>query len=138
METISTPAVTTPTNTIPAAPLTMEQVKLWSVLAHLAFVAGYAVPFSSLVGLLVLRVTYAKQNEVLGQNVKSALNLELTTLIVMMLSVGIMFTVILAPIGILAMLVFVPYRIVAGILAAIQASDGRVATYKLSIAFLRN
>jgi uncharacterized protein len=131
-----TPPPVQPPPPAPVTPPSPEsQARTWNMLCHLSALAGFIIPFGSILGPLL--VWQIKKNEIPSVIVhgKAALNFQITVFIAALVSfvlglllvavcVGVLFFVLGGAIG-LAGLIF-------AIIAGIKANDGKDYTYPYS------
>jgi hypothetical protein len=103
--------------------------KNWGVIAHLSALAGYLVPFGSIIGPLVVYLIKKDTMPFAREEARSALNFQITMAIPAILCIPLIFLCIGIPLLILIGL----FDLVFIIVAAVKASEG--APYKYPIAF---
>jgi len=100
--------------------MTTETERNWSMACHLSALAGYVIPFGSLLGPLV--VWLIKKDEMPFVNVqgKEALNFQLTMVIAAIISLVLMFVII----GFILIWIVGVVDLIFIILATVQVSQG--------------
>jgi len=135
------PPVQPPPPAAPASPPSPEsQARTWNMLCHLSALAGFIIPFGSILGPLL--VWQIKKNEIPSVIVhgKAALNFQLTVFIAAIVSmvlglllvavcVGVVFFILAAAVS-LAGLIF-------AIIAGIKANDGKDYQYPYSFTLVK-
>lgn len=104
----------------------------WGMIAHLAALAGFVIPFGNIIGPLVVWQTHKEQPFVVDQG-KEALNFQITVAIAALICFVLMFIAIgllLLPVVGIAALVFT-------IIAALKANDGERYRYPFSIRLIK-
>ncbi|MGH8281921.1 MAG: DUF4870 domain-containing protein [Gammaproteobacteria bacterium] len=112
---------------------TTEAERNWGMAAHLSALAGYVIPFGSIIGPLV--VWLMKKDEMPFVNVqgKEALNFQITVVIAALISV----VLILVIIGIFLLWALAIIDLIFIIVAAIQASKGVDYRYPISLRLIK-
>jgi len=138
----STPAQPPPPSVAPAPPpgSPESQARTWNMLCHLSALAGFIIPFGSILGPLL--VWQIKKNEIPSVIVhgKAALNFQITVVIAVFVSlvlgallsvicIGVLFFILAGAIG-LAGLIF-------AIVAGIKANDGKDYQYPYSLTLVK-
>ena len=118
--------------------------RLWATLAHvLALVAFFFLFGLSMLGPLIVYVIYANRSQFVRGHAVEALNFNITMLIawIALIVIGVILTI--SIIGILFLVFLIPaafllwvYWLVITIVAAIQANQGELFSYPLSIRFV--
>lgn len=114
------------------AQLTQDD-KTFGMLAHLAALAGFVIPFGNLIGPLVIWLIKKDQSAWVDKNGKEALNFQISITIYAIVS-GIL-TIIL--IGILLLIAVGVFSLVMIIIASVRVSNGEDFKYPLCIPFIK-
>jgi uncharacterized protein len=107
--------------------------KQWAMFAHLAGLAGYVIPFGSILGPLIIWQIKKNEFAFVDDQGKEALNFQITVAIAAVVCFVLMFVLIgllLLPILLIGDLVFL-------ILAAIAANNGQAYRYPISIRLIK-
>jgi uncharacterized protein len=113
-----------------------SQVRMWNMWCHLSALAGFVVPFGSVIGPLI--IWQIKKNELPSVDVhgKAALNFQLTVLIAALVAFAAGFVLSLICIGYLLFPVAIAIcvaGVVFAIIAGIKANDGKEYSYPWSL-----
>ncbi len=100
---------------------------------HLCGLAGYVVPFGSLVVPLVVWLVNRRAHPFIDEQGREALNFQLTVLVFSLLCLALA----LVLIGFLLLILLWIWHIVFTIIGAVRASDGQHFRYPMTIRFLR-
>lgn len=111
--------------------LTQEQ-KNWALLAHLSALAGYIIPFGNIVGPLIVWLTKRDQWPFVAEQAKESLNFQISMTIYFVLSV----ILALLLIGLLFLAVLPVLNLIAVVVAAIRANEGKHFRYPACIRFI--
>ncbi len=112
--------------------LTQEE-KTFGMLAHLAALAGFIIPFGNLIGPLVVWLIKKDQSAWVDQQGKESLNFQISITIYAIVA-GVL-TLIL--IGILLLIAVGLFSLIMVIIASVKVSNGEDFRYPLCIAFLK-
>jgi uncharacterized protein len=107
--------------------------KQWAMFAHLAGLAGYIIPFGSILGPLIIWQIKKNEFPFVDDQGKEALNFQITVAIAAVVCFVLMFVLIgllLLPVLLIGDLVFI-------ILAAIAANNGQAYRYPISIRLVK-
>jgi hypothetical protein len=107
--------------------------KQWAMFAHLAGLAGYVIPFGSILGPLIIWQIKKNEFPFVDDQGKEALNFQITVAIAAVVCFVLMFVLIgllLLPVLLIGDLVFI-------ILAAIAANNGQAYRYPISIRLVK-
>ena len=110
-----------------AAPLSPSDEKLWATLVHIGGIFFSFLP--ALIGYLVLK----DRGPFVAEHTKTALNFQLTLLIVYV--VGTVTSIIV--IGVLILIAAAIMLVIFSILAAVAANNGQTYKYPLTIEFIK-
>lgn len=112
--------------------LTQEE-KTFGMLAHLAALAGFVIPFGNLIGPLIVWLIKKDQSAWVDQQGKESLNFQISITIYAIVA-GVL-TLIL--IGILLLIAVGLFSLIMVIIASVKVSNGEDFRYPLCIAFLK-
>jgi len=104
-----------------------------ATLLHLSAFAGFLVPFGNLIGPLVIWLLKRHDSAFVDQHGKAAVNFQISMTIYFVISVILIFLLI----GIPLLIGLVVFDLIATILAAVRANDGREYNYPLTIRFIK-
>jgi len=117
----------------------MEQVehnvqdeRMWGMFCHLSALAGYVIPFGSVIGPLVIWSIKKQEYPFVDHQGKEALNFNLSMIIYMIISA----ILIIVVVGILMLIALAIFQLIMIIIASIKANNGETFRYPLSIRFL--
>ena len=94
--------------------------RMWGMLAHLAALAGYVIPFGNLVGPLIVWLVKKDEMPFVDDQGKESLNFQITMTIALLISSAL----ICVFIGIVLLPLVAIYDLVLTIIAAIKANEG--------------
>jgi len=120
----------------PAMDSTKEQ-RTWAMIAHLSAFAYYLTGIGHLLGPLIVWLAKRDGNPFINDQGREALNFQISVTLYGLVGVVLTMTVILAVIGIPALIALHVFQIVCIIIAAIKANDGVAFRYPLTIRFLK-
>jgi uncharacterized Tic20 family protein len=128
----------TPTNVPPVEPPPTQtqggnDERLWGMLCHLAALAGFIIPFGSIIGPLVVWLIKKPQYPFVDQQGKESLNWQITMVIGFLIGFVLTFVII----GIFVILALSILNLVFVIIASIKANQGVAYKYPWSIKFLK-
>ena len=108
--------------------------RLWGMLAHLAALAGFVIPFpgGNLVGPLVIWLLKREEMPFVDDQGKESLNFQITILI--LVALGIVLSCL--GVGVILLLILAIYPVVMVIIAAVRANNGEAYRYPLTIRLL--
>ena len=109
------------------------EAKQWAMFAHLAALAGFIIPFGSIVGPLLVWQLKKDVDPFVEQNGKEAVNFQITIAIAAMVCFMLMFVVI----GVLLFPVLVLIWLIFTIIAGVKANDGVAYRYPMTIRFIK-
>lgn len=105
----------------------------WATIAHLSALAGFIIPFGSILGPLIVWLIKKDQSAHIADQAREALNFNITVGIAALVSLCLM----LVFIGFLLFAVVAIGWLVLVILAAVKASDGTLYRYPFTIRFIK-
>ena len=112
-----------------------KDAKLWATFCHLSAFAGLlGVPFGSILGPLVIWLIKKDEMPFVDENGKNAMNFQMSILIYMFAATPLLC---LGPLVFLAWIPLGIIDIVFTIIATLKANNGEVATYPMSIKFIK-
>ncbi|TMP86045.1 DUF4870 domain-containing protein [Pseudoalteromonas ruthenica] len=106
--------------------------KTMAMLCHLAALAGFIVPFGSIIGPLIVWLVKKDEMEVVDRHGRASLNFQLTMLIAFIVC----FLLIFVAIGVVLLPLVAIFSFVMVIIASIKAYEGKEFKYPLCIKFL--
>lgn len=106
-----------------------HEERMWAMLAHLAALLGYVIPFGNLIGPLIVWMIKKDSMPFVDDQAKESLNFQITIVILAAVVVALFCT----PIGIVLAPVLVVYSAVMIILGAVKANNGVVYRYPLTL-----
>ena len=106
----------------------------WSMFCHLAAFAGYVFPFGHVLGPLILWLLRREESEFVDFHGRQVLSFQITMTIYVVVA-GLLCLILIG--FVLRPLVLV-FDVVATILAAVRAQEGRTWSYPMAIPFLRS
>ena len=110
-----------------------SRARNWAMVAHLSGLASYTgIPFGNVLGPLVVWLLKKDELPFVADQAKEALNFQLSLTVYTFIAFVLMFFLV----GLLAFPVLFVVHIVFSIVAAVQASEGKVYRYPLTIRFL--
>lgn len=110
-----------------------QDEKNWGMFCHVAVFAGCIVPLGNIIGPLVIWLIKKDQYGFVDYNARQAMNFQITFLIAMLAGALLSFVLI----GILMMIGFGIFALVATIKAIVASSRGEYYNYPWSIQFIR-
>lgn len=120
-----------------------DKAQLWAVLCHLVSVCGYlGVPFGNILGPLVIWLIFRDESRFVDEHGRESLNFQISLTIygVVFGVVAWLVTFLTLGLGVLVILpivaLFLLAAIVAVIMAAVEAKNGKVYRYPFTIRFL--
>lgn len=119
--------------TVPSTGGGSNQAGMWAMLCHLSALAGFIIPFGSIVGPIVVWQLKKKEFPVVDDQGKESVNFQLTVFLAILVSMVLMFVgigfLLIAAVGIGAL--------VLTIIAAIKANQGILYRYPLKITWIK-
>lgn len=130
---MDTPPPVTPTPTASTVLAPAEaQVRTWSMLAHLSALAGFVIPFGSIIGPLLVWQIKKHEMPAVVEHAKEVLNFQISCIIYLIVCIPLMFVII----GLPLMVAIGLFSLVCIIIASLKANDGKPWKYPLTIRFL--
>lgn len=139
----STPSPEPVPQTSPARTESIDKdSRLWGTFCHLSGALGLiGVPFGGIAGPLVIWLIKREDYPFVEDQGKEALNFQISMMIYFMIggfaAMLMIFTMILAPVGIPVFLALYIFEVVQIILASIKANEGQYYRYPLTIRFIQ-
>jgi uncharacterized protein len=117
----------------PSSSGSQNQANLWAMLCHLSALAGFLVPFGSLIGPILVWQIKKKEFPFVDDQGKEAVNFQLSVFLYVLVSMVLMFIgigfILVAAVGIGAL--------VLSVIAAIKANQGIAYRYPLKIHWIK-
>lgn len=114
-----------------------ESDRTFAIVSHLVFLAGFVVPFGSVLGPMVIWLVKKDQSSHVEAHAREALNFQISMLIYSFILAFMLLTIVLAVIAIPGIIVLVILNLVFSIVAAIKASNGEFFQYPLTIRIIK-
>lgn len=106
-----------------------REARNWAMGCHLAALAGFVIPFGSIIGPLVVWLIKKDESSFVDRQGKEALNFQITMLIAFLVCIVLAFILI----GFLLMALVVIFDLIMIVLAAIKASEGEEFRYPIAL-----
>ncbi|MGA9854468.1 MAG: DUF4870 domain-containing protein [Gammaproteobacteria bacterium] len=113
--------------------MTTEAENNWGMAAHLSALAGYVIPFGTIIGPLVVWLMKKDEMPFVNSQGKEALNFQITMVIAALISI----VLIIVVIGIFLLWAVAIIDLIFIIMAAIQASKGVDYRYPISLRLIK-
>jgi uncharacterized Tic20 family protein len=114
---------------MPSTPLTIApEERTLAAITHLSGLAGYVIPLGGIVVPIVIWMVKS-ESPVISTIAKQAIWLNVAVFLCAIVSVGLFFTIILAPVSIVAWIVLALVAIIFPIVGAIKAHEGAYYRY---------
>jgi uncharacterized Tic20 family protein len=110
-----------------------KQERTWATIAHLAAFSGFLIPLGNVLGPLVVWLIKREEGPFVDQQGKEALNFGISVTLYAALGYLLIFVLI----GVLVLFALFVFWVVAVILAAVRANDGRSYRYPLTIRLIK-
>jgi len=117
----------------PAAGSPSADEKTWGMIAHLAALAGFVIPFGNVIGPLVVWLVKKDTMPFVDVHAKEALNFQITVFIAVLVCIPLMFVLI----GIPLLFVVGIGALVLSIMAALKAQNGEAYRYPLTLRLVK-
>lgn len=115
----------------------VEQVnkddRTWAMLCHLSALAGFIVPFGSIIGPLIVWLIKKDEMPIVDVHGKKALNFQIT----MAIAYLVCFVLIFAVIGLILLPLVAIFGFVMVVLASIKANEGKEFNYPFSLNLIK-
>lgn len=107
--------------------------RMWAMLAHIAAVTGFVIPFGNIIGPLLIWILKKEEFPFVNDQGKESLNFQISITIYVLISVVLVFILI----GIPILIVIGIFALIMTIIASINAYDGKLYRYPLTIRFVK-
>ncbi|MFB0565446.1 MAG: DUF4870 domain-containing protein [Candidatus Aminicenantaceae bacterium] len=115
------------------AKMQANQERTWGMLAHIAALAGFIVPFGNIIGPLVIWLIKKDESPFVDDQGKESLNFQISITIYCIVAA----LLIIIVLGIFILIGLAILDIVLIIVAAVKANNGEKFRYPLTIRFVR-
>jgi len=105
----------------------------WAMLCHLSALAGFIVPFGSVLGPLIIWLIKKDEMPIVDIHGKKALNFQIT----MAIAYFVCFLLIFAAVGLLLLPMVAIFSFVMVVIASVKANDGKEFNYPLSLNLIK-
>jgi uncharacterized protein len=122
-----------PSDVPQSAPTVSAEDRNWATIAHLSALAGFIIPFGSILGPLIVWLVKKDTSAHIADQAREALNFNITVGIAILVSLCLM----LVFIGFLLFGVVAIAWLVLVIVAAVKSSDGTQYRYPFTIRFIK-
>ena len=109
-----------------------QDERMFAMFCHLSALIGFIFPFGNIIAPLVIWILKKDQYPLVNEHGKEAINFQISMTIYFIASIILIFLLIGIPLLILLGL----FELIAIVIAAVQANDGKLFKYPLSIRFL--
>ncbi|MEM0515647.1 DUF4870 domain-containing protein [Pseudoalteromonas sp. YIC-827] len=106
--------------------------KSMAMLCHLSALAGFIIPFGSILGPLIIWLVKKEDMPIVDRHGRESLNFQLTMLIAYIVC----FILIFVAVGVLLLPIVALFSFIMVIVASIKAYEGKEFSYPLTIKFL--
>jgi len=113
-------------------PLSKDE-KTWAMLCHLSAVAGFVIPFGSILGPLVVWLIKKDEMPIVDLHGKKLLNFQIT----MAIAYFVCFLLVFAVIGLVLLPLVAIFSFIMVVLASIKANEGKEFNYPLSLNLIK-
>jgi uncharacterized protein len=107
--------------------------RTWAMLCHLSALAGFLVPFGSIIGPLIVWLIKKDEMPIVNEHGRKALNFQITMAIAYLVCFMLMFAVV----GVILLPMVAIFSFVMIIIASVKANDGKEFTYPLSLNLIK-
>jgi len=107
--------------------------RTWGMLCHLSSLAGYVVPFGSVIGPLVVWLMEKDEFPFVNDQGREAVNFHLSMLIFEIIAFFLCFVLI----GFVVLPLLLIFELIQVVLASISANDGKPYRYPLTMQFVK-
>ncbi len=107
--------------------------RTWAMLCHLSALAGFIVPFGSVLGPLIIWLIKKDEMPIVDIHGKKALNFQIT----MAIAYFVCFLLIFAAVGLLLLPMVAIFSFVMVVIASVKANDGKEFNYPLSLNLIK-
>lgn len=113
--------------------LNTDSERGWAMTCHLSTFAGYIFPFANIIAPLIVWLCKRKDHEYIDQQGKEAINFQLS----LSLYYFVAFILVFMLVGIILIPLLMLFRLIATIIASVDAYQGKAFRYPLCIRFIR-
>lgn len=106
-----------------------REARTWGMACHLSALAGFVIPFGSIIGPLVVWLIKREESGFVDRQGKEALNFQITMFIAFLISLVLMFVLI----GFVLIAAVVIFDLIMIIVATIKTSEGQDFRYPVSL-----
>ncbi|MEL0633570.1 DUF4870 domain-containing protein [Pseudoalteromonas carrageenovora] len=110
-----------------------KEDRTWAMLCHLSALAGFVIPFGSIIGPLIVWLIKKDEMPIVDEHGKKALNFQITVAIAYLVCILLMFAVI----GLILLPIVAIFSLVMVIIASIKANEGKEFNYPLSLNLIK-
>lgn len=107
--------------------------RTWAMLCHLSALAGFIVPFGSVLGPLIIWLIKKDEMPTVAIHGKKALNFQITMAIVYFVC----FLLVFAVIGLVLLPIVAIFSFVMVVIASVKANDGKEFNYPFSLNLIK-
>jgi uncharacterized Tic20 family protein len=107
--------------------------RTWAMLCHLSALAGFVVPFGSIIGPLIVWLIKKDEMPIVDEHGKKALNFQIT----MAIAYLVCFLLIFAVIGLILLPIVAIFSLVMVVIASIKANEGKEFNYPFSLNLIK-
>jgi len=111
---------------------TDKEGNMWAMFCHISAIVGFVIPFGNIVAPLVLWALKKDEFEIVNVHGKEAINFQISITIYVLISILLIFVII----GIPLLIALGIFELIAIIIAAVKANEGKLFRYPLAIQFL--
>lgn len=117
------------TETTPVNPEVSRDERTWGMLCHLSALAGFIIPFGSIIGPLIVWLIKKDEMPFVDDQGKESLNFQITMFIAFLICIPLMFIFI----GIPLLFVLAIFDLVIVVVASIKANEGERYRYPVAL-----
>ena len=107
--------------------------RTWGMFCHLSGLAGYVVPFGSVIGPLIVWMLKKDEFPFVNREGKEALNFHISMLIYELIALVLVFVCI----GIFLLIGLMIFELIHIVLASVSANDGKPYRYPMTMQFVK-
>ncbi|WP_409424310.1 DUF4870 domain-containing protein [Pseudoalteromonas sp. RW-H-Ap-1] len=107
--------------------------RTWAMLCHLSALAGFIVPFGSVLGPLIIWLIKKDEMPIVDLHGKKSLNFQIT----MAIAYFVCFLLIFVAVGLLLLPMVAIFSFVMVVIASVKANDGKEFNYPLSLNLIK-
>ncbi len=124
-----TPSATPPEQPVVSPPAGNSDERMWAMFAHLSALAGFIIPFGSILGPLIIWQIKKNEYPLVDDQGKEALNFQITMAIALVVS----FVLMIVLIGFILIWVVGLFDLIMIVIAAIRANNGERYRYPFTL-----